>query len=308
MCKGLRINHIILVKMFKSYRTPTGNTPTGNTPTGNTPTGNTPTGNSPMKHIHMKQPQQAQPDTIAWSTVVSFLEKNPFQEKKLTPYIRAIERIEGDQPDANVSSWTLQPIEPATPLSCILFVQNSDYQNGSLEVRRGLLRDECTSLQEKAGVHLKGRAWPVRRTIEGIVAAAFEEKMSTWSYLGFAALAELHECQILFFNTQKKTITFVPQDVRNWSKDRECVFIQEDARAAWIPPQYWSNKHLGMWLQEKENSEWSIEWPLCDGTLVELKDRAAKNNMVLEGKSTKDVLSKRIGRTESVHLFSQWTE
>ena len=257
-------------------------------------------------HIHMKQAQQVQPEQISWNTVVSFLEKNPFQEKKLPPYIKAIESVQGDQPDIKPNTWILQSVEPATPLSCILFVQNSDYQNSSLEIRRGLLRDECTALQEKVGVHLKGRAWPVRRTIEGIVAAALEEKMSTWSYIGFAALAELHECQLIFFNTTKKTMSFVPQDVRNWSQDRDCILLQDDARAVWIPPMNWTNKQLSSWIQEKEDSEWTIDWPLCDGTLVELKERAAKIDIVLEGKCTKDVLSKRIGRTESVRMFSEW--
>ena len=258
------------------------------------------------RHIHMKQFQQVQQDLIAWDTVLSFLEKNPFQEKKLSPYIRAIDSIQGDQPNMVPNVWHLQSVEPATPLSCILFGQNSHYQNSSLEIRRGLLRDECTTLQEKIGVHLKGRAWPVRRTVEGLVASAMEEKMSTWSYLGFAALAELHECQLIFFNNNKKTITFVPQDVRNWSQYRECFFLQDDARAIWIPPTEWTNKQLSSWIQEKEDDKWIIEWPICDGTLVELKERAAKNMINLDGKPTKDILSKRIGRAESVHTFSEW--
>jgi len=238
-------------------------------------------------------------ETISWNEIVSFLEKNPYQDKKLLPSIK-FEELSDD-----LDLWHIQPVYPPGPLSCVLFSQNLDYRTSSLEGRPVVLRTQCTELQEKASTHLKGRAWPVRRTAEGIVAVSTEELPSKWTDLGLSALTQLYECQLVFFSLDKKTLNFIPKDVRNWSKDKPIYFIQSDARAVWSPPVGFSVKGFGAWIQEKEDDSWIIEWPVCDGTLVELKEKAAGLQMNV-GKILREELAKRIGRVEAVRLFASW--
>lgn len=246
----------------------------------------------------------APPETLPWQSIVSFLEKNPFQEKTLTPYKPRNTAVEPDTTPLN--EWHIQPVEPAGPLSCILYLQSIDYSNMSVAARSAMIRDTCTSLQTNAETHLRGRAWPVRKTAEGIVAAAFQPLPKDWSKLGLAAIAELSECQLIFFSLEKKELSFIPEDTRLWKSERPCYMIQHDARAVWQPPVGFTNKSLCKWLEEKEREGWSVAWPSADGTLVELKTLAEQVSIQVPPKCLKETLAKQVGRSQSIKRFAQW--
>jgi len=168
--------------------------------------------------------------------------------------------------------------------------------------RRGILRDEVTDLQEKSVLLLKGRQWPMRRTAEGLVAVGLEE-VRTWPELGWSALCALRECQIVTLNEDKKLIHFFPEDVRTWSRDIPVLVMDYEVRYLHTPP---AGFQLGLWLSQRETDGWSINWPLADGTMVDLKAKAESLYETISGKVTKDQLCKRVGRAEAVRLLAQW--
>jgi hypothetical protein len=244
--------------------------------------------------------------TLNWTQVQSWIQKNPFKTKGLKPYTPGNTTAEGVQDQTNESGWSKSPVSPATPLSAILMAQDTMYYSSSDMTRKGMLRDETTDLQEKAVLHLKGRAWPVRRTSEGITACGIEEgRASTWPSLGWNALCALREIQLVVINEDKKSISFYPEDVRTWSSsvdtlcvDYECRFILNHSTMKSI---------LCDWIVNYEKTGWTIEWPLMEGPMDELKKLYASLENHPPTKLNKESLQKRIGAKQSIQLLTSWS-
>ena len=243
--------------------------------------------------------------TVNWSSVQQWIQSNPHKSKILTPFVFEKDSIEGTVEQKDVDGWTKTHVTPATPLSAILLTQDSLYHASSESSRRAFLRDETTDLQEKAIIHLKGRAWPVRRTTEGIVACSLEEgRASSWPDMGWRALCELRECQIVVVNDEKKEVKFYPEDTRKWSSSVDTFCIEYECRYVWSHSNVTSI--LNDWLVKKEADGWNIDWPIMDGNVEELRTKAIQLGDALPAKILKEALQKRIGRLESLQLFQQW--
>jgi hypothetical protein len=229
--------------------------------------------------------------TITWSQVQAWLTKNPNVSKTLVPFKEAEHEDKSEQ-----GGWMRSDVSPATPLSAILLAQDAIY-NASLPVnRRTILRDETTDMQEKAILMLKGRQWPVRRTSEGISSCGLEESRK-WPELGWCALAALREVQIILVNNDIKQVRFFPEDVRTWSSEIDVLVIDHECRYIWSNEK--TSVNIGLWIQQKEDMQWTIDWPLADGSMEELRAAAAacnENSLKL----VKDVLRRRVGRAQSV--------
>jgi len=235
-------------------------------------------------------------------TLKGWVKKNPFQELSLKVYSGS-ETATPTQEPLQKDGWSKRIITPSTPLSAILMMQDDIYLASPITARSGQLRDETTNLQEKAVLHLKGRAWPLRKTAEGIASVGLEEERhSLWTPIGYRALCSLRECQLVVLNETNHTITFYPEDVRCWSKDIPVYILDSSSHTIHIPPESFS---LVSWLQKQE-MDFAIEWPEQEGTMEELKSIAGK----LGESSLKIVkanLQKKIGRTQSIQLLKGWS-
>lgn len=243
---------------------------------------------------------------LTWNTVKPWIERNPFQTAALKPFVPTQETVSGGSDVVDTKGWTRVNVAPATPLSAVLLAQDTLYAASPINSRHALLRDELTDLQEKAMLLLKGRQWPVRKTAEGLAAAGTEEgRASTWPAQGWRAICALRECQIVVVNEEKKHVSFFPEDVRTWSNEIDTLFVEYEARYIWHRP---AGASVGLWIGEKEADGWTVEWPVAEGTMEELKSAVGKHNLVLPAKCNKDTLSKRIGRAEAVNVLAQWSE
>jgi len=238
-----------------------------------------------------------------WSTLVGWISKNPNASKKLSLPVQTVL----DEVPQESEIWTTIPVLPATPFSCILSLQDHSYLSHPEQSRASCLRDECTRLQEQATLTLRGRQWPVRKTAEGLAEVCLETR-GEYSSLGLHALAVLRECQLVIIQEQKKSIRFVPEDVRAWSSEIDVLFIQEDMRGAYLPPKSFSNKNLSKWLSDKEADGWTIQWPLADQALglEDVKKILIDHNESVTMKQNKEALRKRAGRAQSVRILAQW--
>lgn len=241
---------------------------------------------------------------ITWSHVQNWISKNPHKSASIPQYIPekyTTLGVIGKEEDG----WIKTPVSPATPLSAILLAQNSYYDATPETARRHILRDETTDLQEKSVLHLKGRAWPVRRTNEGINLCGIEEgRSSTWPAIGWRALCALRECQIIIINEEKKQISFYPEDIRNWSETIDTFCVDSDCRFLWTS----SNPHiqLAAWISKRETNGWIIDWPEAEGTMEELKEQASKCPEGFTGKIKKEILQKKIGKSQSYQTIVKW--
>jgi hypothetical protein len=243
-------------------------------------------------------------EVLNWNTVRSWLHTNPNGTQTLSSFTPATHTIQTRE-TTDADGFIRVPVVPTTPLSAILLAQDYVYQGSTESARRTMIRDETTDLQEKAILMLKGRQWPVRRTAEGIASAGMEEGRAAWVDLGWEAIAALRECQMVIVDEDKKTVRFVPEDVRTWSTDIETLIVVHDCRMLWTKP-VGKTLGLGLWVAQKDADGWTIDYPLVDGTMEELKALAAKSLEALPAKATKDVLRKRIGRSQAITHLTQF--
>lgn len=239
---------------------------------------------------------------LTWSQIQLSIQNNPYKHSSISQYIPKQDRIEGTTEQVEKDGWIKIPVSPATPLSAILLIQDCEYNTSLVMSRKAILREVTTDLQEKASQLLKGRQWPVRRTSEGLVAVGLEEgRASVWPAIGWRALATLHECQIVILNEEKQSIQFFPEDIRTWSSEQEVFFIEYECRYVWT----YSNLHFAKWITDHESSGWSIDWPLADGTVQELRTALEKLNESSAGKLKED-LRKFLGRRQAIKNVFSW--
>jgi hypothetical protein len=242
--------------------------------------------------------------TLTWTQVQSWIQRNPHATSSLQPFTKGNDNLNA-QEQTDEDGWLKTKVTPSTPLSAILLVQDMLYQGSCETARRALLRDETTDLQEKSVLHLKGRAWPVRRTAEGLSACGLEEgRASSWPAIGWKALCSLRECQIVIVNEEKKEISFYPEDVRNWSSSVDTFCIEYECRFLWTHKSI--SKILSLWLSNKEKEGWTLHWPITDGTMEELKEQYKKLSLGPIEKVKKEALQKRLGREQTIATLSQW--
>ena len=239
---------------------------------------------------------------VEWNSVESWISKNP-QKTTTLPRARLAESIAFEKDTEDTKGWKTAHVNPATPLSVVLYAQDPLYGASSEGTRKSLLRDETTDLQEKATLHLKGRAWPLRKTAEGISGVGLEEERhSMWTEHGWRAICALRGCQLIVLNQKSKEMKFYPEDLRTWSEEVDTFFMDTSARCLYIPPK---GLVLKKWIQEQEANSWVIEWPLPDGSIDELKALAEKVGVPMV-KMTKDVLRRRIGEAQCLKLLESW--
>jgi hypothetical protein len=240
--------------------------------------------------------------TVEWNTLESWISKNPTKQASLSR-AHLGESVAFEKDTEDTKGWKTSHVSPATPLSVILYAQDPLYGVSSEGTRKSLLRDETTDLQEKATLHLKGRAWPLRKTAEGITSVGLEEERhSLWTDHGWRAICALRNCQIVLLDQKSKQVRFYPEDFRTWSDEIDTIFMDTSARCLYTPPK---GLHFKKWIQEQEANSWVIEWPLPDGSIDELKALAEKVGVPMV-KMTKDLLRRRIGEAQCLKLLDTW--
>jgi hypothetical protein len=240
--------------------------------------------------------------TVSLTKVKEWLSKNHSKPVRLHVFMGK-DTVNSIGETEESDGWSKRLITPSTPLSAILMFEDDIYNSIPSTARYSQLRDETTNLQEKASIHLKGRAWPVRRTSEGLAAVGLEEERhSLWTPLGWRALCHLRECQFIVFNEALKTVVFYPEDIRLWSKSRPVYIMDSTAHTVIIPPENYS---LINWISKHERESYVIEWPQHEGTMEEIKAAA-----VAVGEScvkiTKDRLGAKVGRAQAVKVLKSW--
>jgi len=240
--------------------------------------------------------------TIELLTVKEWIGKNPYKMACLPVYTSSEKAKQNDE-SIESNAWTKKMVSPSTPLSAIMVIQDDIYSVSPVTARHSQLRDETTSLQEKAALQLKGRAWPVRRTAEGIAGIGLEEERhSMWTPLGFRALCALRECQLIVINETLKSVAFYPEDVRLWSKDIPVYVLDSSSHIVLIPS---GDYTIFQWIQKQESLGFSIEWPEMEGTLDELKVAATKVGEPTT-KVVKATLQRKVGKAQSIQILKEW--
>ena len=69
-----------------------------------------------------------------------------------------------------------------------------------------------------------------------------------------------------------------------------------------------AKKIIGTWLSNSEQGGWIVKWPEIDGTKTDIVEQLSllPNWQVTDKKLTKEILSARLGKYNTIKLFTDW--
>jgi len=101
-------------------------------------------------------------------------------------------------------------------------------------------------------------------------------------------------------------------DPSNWKQEHP-VWVA-DYRGRWVAiPSELSAESLhtiiGSWLSSMEQKGWIVQWPEVDATKIELVQQLSilPTWQETDKKLVKDVLAVRLGRANSLNVFTRWS-
>jgi hypothetical protein len=250
---------------------------------------------------------------LQFETLKNWVSENKNQSIKLPVHLDNLSRESSSSSSegktssgsSNINSWEAIPIEPATPLSCILYITNPMYSLTPVGARNSLLREKCTELQSTYTNVLKGRKFPICKTAEAIIAACTGGS-SACSSLGWKALCGLFGIQIVWFDETQKLLQFYPEELHTWTPEKPIYFFSCLANQVWNPPSNWKPIQLGLWLSDKENEGWRVKYEEADGTMEELKALGKELDVFPATKMLKADLCKYLGKAMAIKAIGKW--
>jgi hypothetical protein len=223
-------------------------------------------------------------------------------------------------------AFTLNPTGILSLVACINDPNN--YAFSPKNVRTQLIIELATKLQERTD-ELKNTALSrKRKKIHDLIGATYnganlEDKDYADLYLGISFLTNtnfvlmksavqenVEEGEKQYDSSLKGEIVF-SSDPSNWKQD-QAVWIA-DYRARWVAvptENSASNIHkiLAVWLATVEQTGWIVQWPEVDATKTELVEKLSQlpSWQITDKKLTKEVLAVRLGRANTVKVFTKW--
>jgi len=281
-------------------------------------------------------PLSGSQEKITLESLQNVLRKNP-QAASALPEIREENLCEEENSHVEDEGWIRQPMGPGGPMGLILRYKNPMFRSGTISMQRVILREEVIELQNNVPNLLKGRKWPTRRVAEAIAQTLGNGKpiqtetadgihiQPAWNELCYAALCEIEGVQIMIINSEKKTIEFSPADIRVWKSDVPIFALTDDGKQAleWGSgsgsggsgssnecgtEESWPHAQLGRWFSKMEDANWSIAWPIAEGTMEELREILEEANVPVQGRMKKDEMARRAGKAGAITLLGKWVE
>ena len=238
---------------------------------------------------------------------------------------------EGEDAPTTLCGWVPTPLEPPGPLSLVLWKLNAEYRAGTLAIRRGLLREEILKVAKRVETECRGHRWSRKKIQEQLAAQQSADISPPQDTRELdEALAFLYEVQIVMVDEANKKIRWVPEDPRNWSRERAVWGATVGSRAVMHRPNEEAvSVGLAGWVSDRESGtrgaiagqsdressqpKWRIDWPIADGTLESLKASLLKLGTSIGGlaageKPKKADYAAAVGRAEALrHLGTEFS-
>ncbi len=274
---------------------------------------------------------QKQYQNVSFKELITYSENNPNRNRTLA----SIEIQTASAPQETsldklglkgYSAFTLNPTGVMSLFACIQ--DPTTYSLSSKGARTQLIIDLTTKLQEQTD-ELKNTALArKRRKIHDLIAASyngspFEDKDYLDIFSGLSLMRNCHfvlmksavqedieEGEKQYDSSLKGEIVF-SSDPTTWKRDNP-VWVA-DYRARWvaIPSEQGAadlHKILATWLSTVEQTGWVVQWPEEDGTKAEIVEKLSSlpTWQVTDKKLSKEVLAARLGRANSIQVFTKW--
>ncbi len=241
--------------------------------------------------------------------IYTWIQKNPHNQHHLPNF--SSKQANDDEPELQWDCFWKRVLELPGCLSGILMATNPLFRSAPLNSKKQILRETILEIEERIHKELVGRKWSRRKLVE-LVSAELAEKPPEMNPALEEALCELYQVQKLSIHTAQKRILFFPEDPRVWKSGRPLIFSDVENLVNYEPRDSDGFSML-KWLQDKEDQGWTVEWPMAEGKLEELKQSLERKGLTsrprIPGeKVKKDDYARIIGRSEAISCLSNLRE
>jgi hypothetical protein len=268
---------------------------------------------------------------VSYKELLSYSENNPNRNRTLESIeIHVVKPTQETTLDSiGLKGYTAVNLNPSGVLSLIACINDPAYYSlAAKNARTQLIIDLATKLQQQTDELKNTSISRKRKKLHDLIGAAyngaqFEEKEYFEIFNGLSIM-----CNIQFilmkssvqedveegdkqYDTGLKGEVLFSSDPANWKSDVP-VWIA-DYRARWVAIPAEQNaqpihKIVATWLSTIEQTGWIVKWPEVDGTKAEFVERLSQlpTWQETDKKLTKDVLSARLGRANSIKVFTKW--
>lgn len=272
--------------------------------------------------------------------LIEFSKQNPHRSRKLSPIGISSVGIQTDAKGAGAGSekgsgpsmaglgldgYTLVDLQPAGLLSMMICIEDPHaYYLSTPSVRSQQISECCTRLQQRADELKNSPLSRKRKRIYELLGSVFNEStlLEEKDYNDlFHAMEYLEEVYFIRMNRaiqqemesdqkdQINTLSFSSSPLL-WKRDRPLWMVDAHCRWIAIPTDTLKSLHerMGDWILGLSEKGWKIEWPEIEGSKTELMEQlmALGSWQETDKKFTKDILSQRLGKEKTLHLFQKW--
>lgn len=268
---------------------------------------------------------------VSFKELISYSENNPNRNRILDSIeivsVKSTQETSLDK--TGLSGYSAFNLNPSGVMSLVACIQDpSIYSLSAKGARTQLIIEATTHLQERIDDLKNTYLARKRKKIYDLIGAAYngsrlEDKDYLDLFSGIALLKNIHfvlmksavqdnieEGEKQYDSSLKGEIIF-SSDPSTWKQDNP-IWVA-DYRAQWvaIPSENKAkdlHKFIGSWITTMEQTGWVVQWPDVDGTKTELVEQLSllPTWQETDKKLTKDVLAVRLGRANSIKVFTKW--
>jgi hypothetical protein len=278
---------------------------------------------------------------ISYKELIALSENNPNRSFALDSI--EIQKQDVNAPDAflvkmGLPTYTMTNIHPVGILGVITYISDpGSYYLAPKNVRTQLIIDLTTSLQQQTDDLKNTPLARKRKRIYDLLGGAyncapFEDKdyydlfhgLTYMCKTQFVLIKEAVQDSIEEGKTSQasqalqasqasqasdssyKGEIIFSSDPTMWKRENSVWIV--DYRGRWVATPSEGETLLGSWLGTMEQNGWIVQWPEVDGSKVELVEKLSRYPTWQETdkKLTKDVLAVRLGKADTLQLFSSW--
>ena len=254
---------------------------------------------------------------VSYKELLSYSQNNPNRTREL-------ESIEIHvKPDLSLKKIGLphfnsMNLNPSGMISLITCINDPTYYSlASISARTQLIMDTTTKLQAKTDDLKNTSLGRKRKKIRELISSAYngsplEDKDYYDLFNGLSMICNIQFILIksnpenIESNGLKGEIVF-GSNPTNWKIDVPIWIVDYHARWVAIPSENKQNICIATWITDMENG-WIVKWPEVEGTKTEIIEYLSllPTWQATDVKINKDILAVRLGRANTIQLFSKW--
>lgn len=267
---------------------------------------------------------------VSFEELIEYSKINPNRNQTLRSIeIQTAKNIEETSLDNfglhGYKAYNLNPSGILSVVACI-----NDYNNYSImpkSARLQTISTLTTELQSKSDILKNSHLSRKRKKIYDLIGSAYNNsKFELKDYIDlYSGIATILNIQFILMKSAEQEISesgeiiesgykgeiFFSSNPENWKYDNPTWIADYHGRWVALPLDTHSKplkKIIAQWITQIEQQGWLIQWPEVDATKTELVNKLSLLPTWDEKdkKLTKDILSQRLGKANTIHVFTNW--